>query len=41
MHTTRIAPDFKEFLRLFAAHKVRFLLIGGYVVNAFGLYATQ
>lgn len=36
MATTRIPPDFKEFLRLLEAHGARFLLIGGYAVNAFG-----
>ncbi len=36
MPTTRIPPDFREFLKLLAAHNVRFLLIGGYAVNAFG-----
>ncbi|OYW09590.1 MAG: hypothetical protein B7X34_06445, partial [Acidobacteriia bacterium 12-62-4] len=34
--TTRIPPDFKEFLKLLIAHEVRFLLVGGYAVNAFG-----
>jgi len=36
MPTTRIPPDFKEFLKLLTAHNSRFLLIGGYAVNAFG-----
>ena len=36
MLTTRIPRDFKEFLKLLATHKARFLLIGGYAVNAFG-----
>lgn len=36
MATTRIPPDFKEFLKLLVAHDSRFLLIGGYAVNAFG-----
>src|ERR1700722_7795570 len=36
MATTRIPRDFKEFLRLPDAHSARFLLIGGYAVNAFG-----
>jgi len=36
MATTRIPPDFKEFLKLLKAHDVRFLLVGGYAVNAFG-----
>ena len=36
MTTIRIPRDFREFLKLLAAHEVRFLLIGGYAVNAFG-----
>ncbi|MEO8097804.1 MAG: DUF6036 family nucleotidyltransferase [Acidobacteriota bacterium] len=36
MATTRIPRDFKEFLKLLAAREVRFLVIGGYAVNAFG-----
>jgi hypothetical protein len=36
MTTTRIPPDFKEFLKLLDAHNARFLLIGDYAVNAFG-----
>ena len=36
MATTRIPRDFREFLKLLAAHDARFLLIGGYAVNAFG-----
>lgn len=36
MDTTRLPPDFREFLRLLVAHEVRFLLVGGYAVNAFG-----
>jgi len=36
MATTRIPRDFKEFLKLLNAHSARFLLIGGYAVNAFG-----
>jgi len=36
MATTRLPPDFKEFLKLLKAHDVRFLLVGGYAVNAFG-----
>ena len=36
MDTTRLPPDFSEFLKLLLAHEVRFLLIGGYAVNAFG-----
>lgn len=36
MGTTRIPRDFREFLKLLDAHSVRFLLIGGYAVNAYG-----
>jgi hypothetical protein len=36
MPTTRIPPDFKEFLKSLGAHNARFMLIGGYAVNAFG-----
>jgi hypothetical protein len=36
MDTIRLPPDFSEFLKLFIVHEVRFLLIGGYAVNAFG-----
>jgi len=36
MPTTRIPPDFKEFLKSLDAHRARFLLIGGYAVNAYG-----
>lgn len=36
MATTRIPPDFKEFLKLLQAHEAKFLLVGGYAVNAFG-----
>ena len=36
MATTRIPRDFNEFLKLLDAHSARFLLIGGYAVNAFG-----
>jgi len=36
MPTTRIPRDFKEFLKLLDAHDARYLLIGGYAVNAFG-----
>lgn len=36
MAMTRIPPDFKEFLKLLKAHDVRYLLVGGYAVNAFG-----
>jgi hypothetical protein len=30
-------PDFNEFLRLFLAHEVRFLVVGGYAVAVHGL----
>ena len=36
MTTTRLPPDFKEFLKLLKARDVRFLLVGGYAVNAYG-----
>ncbi len=36
MLTTQLPPDFKEFLRFFVIHEIRFLLIGGYAVNAYG-----
>ena len=36
MAMTLIPPDFKEFLRYLKDHEVRFLLIGGYAVNAYG-----
>jgi len=36
MPTTRIPRDFKEFLKSLDAHSARFMLIGGYAVNAFG-----
>jgi hypothetical protein len=36
MPTIRIPHDFKEFLKLFIVHDVRFLLIGGYAVSAHG-----
>lgn len=36
MATTRLPPDFKEFLRLLSAHKVEYLLIGGYAVGYYG-----
>ncbi|MCE9620919.1 MAG: hypothetical protein K8R99_01090 [Actinomycetia bacterium] len=29
-------PDFKEFLQSFAAHEVRFLIVGGYALAAHG-----
>ena len=34
MATIRLPTDFSEFLKLLVAHEVRFLLIGGYAVNA-------
>ncbi len=33
----QLDPDFNEFLRLFLAHEVRFLIVGGYAVAAHGL----
>ena len=36
MATTRLLPDFKEFLKLLTAHKVEYLLIGGYAVGYYG-----
>lgn len=36
MATTHLPPDFKEFLQLLNAHKVRYLLIGGYAVGYHG-----
>jgi len=36
MATTHLPPDFKEFLKLLAAHKVEYLLIGGYAVGYYG-----
>lgn len=36
MATIGLPPDFKEFLKLLKAHDARFLVIGGYAVNAFG-----
>lgn len=36
MATIRLAPDFKEFLRLLTAHEVEYLLIGGYAVGYHG-----
>jgi len=32
----KLPPDFKEFLRLFHAHGVKYLLIGGYAVGYYG-----
>src|ERR1051325_7498858 len=31
-----LPPDFKEFLRLLNAHRVEYLLIGGYAVGFYG-----
>lgn len=36
MATTHLPPDFKEFLKLLAAHQVEYLLIGGYAVGYYG-----
>ena len=37
-----LPPDFREFLRLLKAHKVRYLLIGGHAVGYHGYpRATQ
>jgi hypothetical protein len=36
MAMIHLPPDFKEFLRLLNAHKVEYLLIGGYAVNYYG-----
>ncbi len=36
MDTTRLPPDFKDFLRLLTEHQVEYLLIGGYAVGHFG-----
>ncbi len=36
MPTIRIPRDFKEFLKLLATHNARFMVVGGYAVNAFG-----
>lgn len=36
MATTRLPADFKEFLRLLAAHGVEYLLVGGYAVSYHG-----
>ena len=34
MATTRLPPDFKEFLWLLAERNVEYLLVGGYAVAA-------
>lgn len=36
MATIHLPPDFKEFLKLLNAHKVEYLLIGGYAVSYHG-----
>lgn len=36
MATTRLPPDFKEFLSLLNSNKVEYLLIGGYAVGYYG-----
>jgi hypothetical protein len=36
MATIRLPPDFKEFLKLLAAHQVEYLLVGGYAVGYHG-----
>lgn len=36
MATTRLPTDFKDFLRLLRAHRVEYLLIGGYAVGYHG-----
>lgn len=36
MATTRLAPDFKEFLQLLRSAKIEYLLIGGYAVGHYG-----
>ncbi len=36
MATTRLPPDFKEFLQLLARHQVRYLLVGGHAVAYHG-----
>ena len=36
MATIQLPPDFKEFLKLLNAHKVEYLLIGGYAVGYYG-----
>ena len=40
MATTRLAPDFKEFLQLLDSKKVEYLLIGGYAVGYYGYPRT-
>jgi len=36
MATTHLPSDFKEFLKLLNAHKVEYLLVGGYAVGYYG-----
>ncbi len=36
MAMTHLPSDFKEFLKLLSAHKVEYLLIGGYAVGYYG-----
>jgi len=36
MATIRLPPDFKEFLQLLNAHRVEYLLVGGYAVGYHG-----
>ena|SRR5687768_11151562 len=36
MATTRLAPDFKEFLQLLRSAKIKYLLVGGYAVGHYG-----
>src|SRR3979409_2015053 len=36
MATTRLAPDFKEFLRLLRSARIEYLLVGGYAVGHYG-----
>ena len=36
MDTTKLPPDFKEFLRLLNSSRVEYLLIGGYAVGYYG-----
>lgn len=40
MATTRLAPDFKEFLQLLRSAKIEYLLIGGYAVGHYGFPQT-
>ncbi len=36
MATIHLPPDFKELLKLFNAHQIEYLLIGGYAVGYYG-----